>query len=64
MSRDNLIMHYLCTANNDLTEIVLTFSVRGDSFLLADRIFGRVERRLKQKPIVVLPKSFHNTKLL
>ena len=62
-------MHYFGTANNDLTEIVLTFSVRGNSFLPADRIFRENGKEAKTKTDSgnqrrVLPKSFHNTEVL
>lgn len=36
----------------NLTEIIITFPVRGHSFLPADRSFGRVEKILRRHPVI------------
>lgn len=36
-----------------LREIQVTFPVRGHSFLPVDRVFGRVEKRLRKSPTII-----------
>ncbi|CAG9820696.1 unnamed protein product [Phaedon cochleariae] len=42
----------------NISEIIITFPVRGHSFLPADRAFGRVEKILRQNPIVTHKKEY------
>lgn len=41
-----------------LKEIELVFPVRGHSFLPSDRVFGRIERKLKKMPIITNPNTY------
>lgn len=47
-------------APTNVTKIVLTFPVRGHSFLPADRVFGRVEKDLRKKPFILNPKTYQD----
>lgn len=49
-------LHNHAPAN--VMKIVLTFPVRGHSFLPADRVFGRVEKDLRKKPFILNPKTY------
>lgn len=42
-----------------LQQIKLTFPVRGHSFLPCDRVFGRVEKSLRLKPVVTSKEEYH-----
>lgn len=42
----------------NVAKIVLTFPVRGHSFLPADRVFGRVEKDLRKKPFILNPETY------
>lgn len=53
-NKNNIVLHALMyflanTSNKTLKKITLTFPVRGHSFLPADRVFGRVEKKLVKK---------------
>lgn len=49
------LMYWLIKKSpNHLTTIQITFPVRGHSYLPADRVFGRVEKELKQYPNIYL----------
>lgn len=41
-----------------VTEIIITFPVRGHSFLPADRSFGRVEKILKRNPVITSKENY------
>lgn len=43
----------------NVTKIMITFPVRGHSFLPADRVFGRVEQDLHRAGDIILPKDYH-----
>lgn len=41
-----------------VTEIIITYPVRGHSFLPADRVFGRVEKDLRKHPVLPLKTDY------
>ena len=53
-----LIFWLLKNSPKHLLEIILTFPVRGHSYLPADRVFGRLEKRIKQHPIIVTKEEY------
>lgn len=44
----------------NLKEILLTFPVRGHSFLPADRVFGRVEKEIRTKPVIISKDEYYS----
>lgn len=54
-----LIQWLLNKSPPNLKEIRLTFPVREHSFLPADRVFGRLEKDIKQNTILTLPEAYH-----
>lgn len=46
-------------APSNLDKIIVTFPVRGHSYLPADRVFGRVEKDLRKKPLLLRPQEYH-----
>lgn len=54
------LMYYLGTAKNSTEDIVVTFPVRGHSFLPADRVFGGVEKQLRKKPSIATKEEYYD----
>lgn len=46
------LIYWLRRSPQHVTEITLTFPVRGHSFMAADRSFGRVEKILRKNPVI------------
>lgn len=42
----------------NVSEITITFPVRGHSFMAADRCFGRVEQKLRRNPIITTKEDY------
>lgn len=53
------LVHFLQTTNTSLNKIVIIFPVRGHSFLPADRVFGRAEKMLRKKPVIVSKDEYY-----
>lgn len=45
-------------APENVREIIITFPVRGHSFMAADRCFGRVERILRKHPVITTTEEY------
>lgn len=57
----HLLMYWLYKeAPPHVTEIIITFPVRGHSYLPADRVFGRVQKEIKRHSRIILPKDYQN----
>ncbi|CAG4931516.1 unnamed protein product [Parnassius apollo] len=52
------IMYYLQTTRTSLKEIHMHFPNRGHSFLPADRVFGRAEKLLRNKPTIIAKEEY------
>src|ERR1700730_2487168 len=52
--------HFFCTIIKPGFIIEHYYPIRGHSFLPADRIFGRTEKVLRKKEILLLPSDYHN----
>lgn len=62
-NRNSYIIHTLYywlkfKAPTAVTEIIITYPVRGHSFLPADRVFGRVEKDLRKHPVLILKSDY------
>ena len=44
---------------NEVKELILHFPVRGHSYLPADRVFGRVEKKLKNLVVIANPEEYN-----
>lgn len=44
----------------NITDIVITYPVRGHSYLPADRVFGRIEKELRRHDRILLPNDYIN----
>lgn len=47
------LVHFLQTTPTPLRKILIVFPVRGHSFLPADRVFGRAEKLLRKKAVIL-----------
>lgn len=47
------LVHFVETTRTTITKVILFFPVRGHSFLPADRVFGRAEKILRKKAIIL-----------
>ncbi|CAG5016854.1 unnamed protein product [Parnassius apollo] len=52
------IMYYLQTTRTSIKEIHMHFPTRGHSFLPADRVFGRAEKLLRNKPTIIAKEEY------
>lgn len=53
-----LIFWLLRYSPDNVTEIVITYPVRGHSFMPADRVFGRVEKVLRKNPTILSKEDY------
>lgn len=54
------LMYFLGTGSHNIKEIVVTFPVRGHSFMPADRVFGRVEKLLRKQPTMTTREEYYS----
>lgn len=54
-----LMIWLLNYAHPTLKNIMVTFPLRGNSFLPADRVFGRLEIKLKNFEIIINPEEYN-----
>jgi hypothetical protein len=53
------LIHFLQKTETSIKKILLFFPVRGHSFLPADRVFGRSEKIIRKKPIVLTKEEYY-----
>lgn len=53
------LVHFLQTSETSISKIILFFPVRGHSFLPADRVFGRTEKILRRKAVLVSKDEYY-----
>lgn len=53
------LLFWLHNESRTVTKIQLTFPVRGHSFLPADRLFGRVEQKLRKEAVIENKEKYH-----
>lgn len=53
------LIHFLQTTEVTITKIIVIFPVRGHSFLPADRVFGRAEKVLRKKSIIISKDEYY-----
>lgn len=64
-NKNNHIIHMLMQwlyskSPAQVKEIHLFFPVRGHSFLPADRVFGRLEKDIRKKPVITFKDEYHD----
>lgn len=62
-NKNNHVIHALAqwlrhTAPKNIQEVLVVFPVRGHSFLPADRVFGRVEKLLRKRPLITTKEEY------
>lgn len=62
-NKNNIVVHtlmyFLGTHQGDVEQILMTFPVRGHSFLPADRTFGQVEKKLRKRPTILTKEEYY-----
>ncbi|BES90131.1 transposon protein [Nesidiocoris tenuis] len=53
-----MLSKWLRDSATDVSQVTMTFPVVGHSFLPADRVFGRIERKLKRMDTIVQPEQY------
>lgn len=53
------LMYFLSVHQGPIEEIIITFPIRGHSFLPADRVFGRLEKLLRRKTTMVTKEEYY-----
>lgn len=53
------LLRYACSPHNPYNEILITFPERGHSYLPPDRVFGRIEKKLRVKEVIKRPEEYH-----
>ena len=54
------LLYFLGTHTCSVEEIQITFAIMGHSFLPADRVFGRVEKKLRKKPTIANREEYYS----
>ncbi|CAH1112273.1 unnamed protein product [Psylliodes chrysocephalus] len=52
-------MYFLSIHQGSIKEIIITFPLRGHSFLPADRVFWRLEKLLRKKTTMVIKEEYY-----
>lgn len=64
-NKNNIVLHslmyYLNHSNSAIEKIIIHFPVRGHSFLPADRVFGRVEKKIRTNAEIITPNEYYST---
>lgn len=55
-----LLLHYMNCKDTIFSKIKHIFPVRGHSYMAADQVFGRIEKVLRKKEIIVCPTQYHD----
>lgn len=55
-----MLMQWLYMTNSAVQEIHVIFPIVGHSFLPPDRIFGRIEKRVRKKEVIIDPKEYRS----
>lgn len=54
------VLSYLNSAENKFSKIRFCWPIRGHSYLPPDRVFGRIERELRMKEVILLPDTYYH----
>lgn len=54
------LIHFLQSTNTTIVKIIMTFPVRGHSFLPADRVFGRAEKILRKQALIISKEDYYD----